>query len=360
MPFTKVKVLSIFAHIDDHICFGWPIMQDEEIERHLIVCTNDGGGVLQKSCEDAGIHLYGTLGLQDGFYRKNAGHLGQIQDFILSQLKVAIEQIGPDWVFTHNPWGEYGHFDHQFLYQAVYKLGCPRITSDILVKSLSFPLPNKEIYQDNFLAVKQEVVLSDSGFYAHQTKLFRKLGQWTSNKHLDKPSERCRLYFHGATKPHGRNWLENVCLPSLAGSVLFVGVNATTRNYCKLVKHPARFQTLDNSPHSAKWGSPYGHYGTDFLNFDTKIKYDNVVVYGLDPTYTPEGQVWEEWAQLLLKKADSLLAAGGVLVFGGNTSLGYSKVLHVVKGYRGKVLQLSRKNGQLKLDWLGIKQKERK
>lgn len=188
-----MKVLSIFAHIDDHICFGWPVMQDDKIEKHLIVCTNDGGGVLRESCKDAGVHLYRTLGLQDGFYRKDAGHLGQIQDFILSQLKFAIEQIGPDWVFTHNPWGEYGHFDHQLLYQAVYQLGCPMITSDILVKSLSFPLPNRDIYQS--LTATQKDILPDRAFYEHQAGLFKKARQWTTNKYLTKSTDKCVLYF---------------------------------------------------------------------------------------------------------------------------------------------------------------------
>jgi len=179
-----MKILAIFAHIDDHICFGWPLMQDEKVEKHLIVCTNDGDGVLQISCHDAEINLIDTLGLPNGFYRQVPPH--HCAEQIFFALQNAIKEMRPDFLFSHNPWGEYGHFDHRMLFEIAYSFLVPLLVTDILVRSFSWSLPSPQIYN----AVRgplRSTVTPDDTFYAQQSQIFRRAGNWTQNPYLDRP-----------------------------------------------------------------------------------------------------------------------------------------------------------------------------
>lgn len=185
-----MKVLALFAHIEDHICFGWPLMQNKKIEKHLIVCTNDGQSTLQKSCEDADIHLVETLGFPNGFYRKTLVVDGFDSAMaimrICKALTEAIREIEPDFLFTHNPWGEYGHFDHRIVFEAAYNHAIPILITDIIADSVCFPRPEQGIYQALYTK-PYATVESDYGFYSEQAIIFRKSGWWTHNKYLDKP-----------------------------------------------------------------------------------------------------------------------------------------------------------------------------
>lgn len=180
-----MKALALFAHIEDHICFGWPLMQDDTVEKHLIVCTNDGQGVLQKSCKDANIHLVETLGFPNGFHRNTAA-VGTIAKRISEVLDSAIKEIKPDFLFTHNPWGEYGHFDHQLVFQVVYGQKVPILITDIVADSVCFPKPKTGIYR-TLCTELHTTVESDYDFYSRQRDIFKEFGLWTHNQYLDKP-----------------------------------------------------------------------------------------------------------------------------------------------------------------------------
>src|SRR6185436_7696812 len=75
--------------------------------------------------------------------------------------------------------------------------------------------------------------------------------------------------------------LEKDYLPSLHGSVLFVGVGPYTDFYSRCVQTPELYETIDNDPGVANHGSPYGHYVADILNFNPGKQYDHVCMFGI-------------------------------------------------------------------------------
>lgn len=185
-----MKVLALFAHIEDHICFGWPIMQDKTIEKYLVTGTGDVNGALQKSCDDVGIHLLETLGFPDGFFRKTFEVDGidvvAAAQLIFESLHRNMKLVKPDYIFTHNPWGEYGHFDHRVFFETIYSWGLPMLVTDITADSVCHLNPKWRMYKTLYTE-PYSTVTADYDFYNRQAGILKKAGQWTHNEYLDKP-----------------------------------------------------------------------------------------------------------------------------------------------------------------------------
>ena len=125
-----MKVLGIYAHPDDELIFGWPLMQDTAHDRYLIIASDNHNSygdrplnALRKICEKENIALYSCIGLPNEFYRLPTRY----DDFVLTDaikkiqdcIAQAIRDIQPDVVTTHNMMGEYGHGDHRLLFDIV-------------------------------------------------------------------------------------------------------------------------------------------------------------------------------------------------------------------------------------------------
>ena len=123
-----MRVLSIWAHCDDELIFGWPLLQNEVIENHLLLCCHqDHRGDdrrlrgMKQVCEQEGIHFVDNLGLPNNFF--NEKHIPY--ETAASRIKIgihdAIEKVQPDFVFGHNPIGEYGHGAHRMLFKLTFE-----------------------------------------------------------------------------------------------------------------------------------------------------------------------------------------------------------------------------------------------
>lgn len=118
---------------------------------------------------------------------------------------------------------------------------------------------------------------------------------------------------------NGRLYLEHEYLPSLDGSILFVGVNYYTDFYHRLVKSPEMFETVDVSETVIEHGSPHVHHIGDIRDFAGK-RYDNVVFFGIlghDDDWDiikDEGGIDRCFAAL-----DALVKPGGTLLLGPAT-----------------------------------------
>lgn len=124
------KVLGIFCHPDDEVLFGWPIFQSNEYEKHLITCCDDYGrrgairlACLEQVCKQENIHLVDILQEDNNFYalptRRAEYLLTDAIDRIVKTLNRNILCLNPDYIFTHNPVGEYGHGSHRLLFELV-------------------------------------------------------------------------------------------------------------------------------------------------------------------------------------------------------------------------------------------------
>lgn len=125
------KVLGILAHPDDEVIFGWPIFQRQDINKHLLtLCDNHDQGygsspksALQEICRNESITLVDCLDNHANFYAFPAAK--QFKKFvkIIQKIDVAISNaiydFKPDYIFTHNPVGEYGHPTHKLIFDIV-------------------------------------------------------------------------------------------------------------------------------------------------------------------------------------------------------------------------------------------------
>lgn len=129
---------------DDEVIFGWPIMQDPDIDRYLVIVCDDvkrkGEGRLlglQQVCSQFGIKLVCAGNVDADFYSLPTRYadfvLNDAIRLIRSMIAEAILNVAPDYVFTHNMWGEYGHGDHRLVHQLVAECSCrpPMLITDL-------------------------------------------------------------------------------------------------------------------------------------------------------------------------------------------------------------------------------------
>lgn len=76
-----------------------------------------------------------------------------------------------------------------------------------------------------------------------------------------------------------RLWITGEYLPKLEGSILYIGVAGYTRNYHNNVPNISTFKTMDIDPTLSIYGSPNGHYTSDFMTHTHS--YDHVSAYGI-------------------------------------------------------------------------------
>lgn len=206
------KVLGIFAHPDDECIFGWPVFQDKTIDRYLFVCCDDSERdgdrrrqALQQVCQKEGIKLVKCLSFPNNFYQtQTRGKYPVLMDYV-TELQAALArhlpEIKPDFVFTHNPWGEYGHGTHRFVFDIVVRFiqVVPIIFTDICEWNKCH-LSTKELplgLEHAFLG--EEVgttIFLDEAFWQRCEQVYGDVRGWTWKKGLPENRE-ANLYSVG-------------------------------------------------------------------------------------------------------------------------------------------------------------------
>jgi len=202
------KVLGVFAHADDEIVAGWPIFQDREIDRSLVIIVDDvsrkGQGRLKaliEVCRTFDINLVIAGNIETEFYRLPTRYA----DFVLvdalrlirSMITQAFLTVKPDYIMTHNPVGEYGHGDHRLLFDVVTQIA----HADVLYTDLceenachrsSKDLPDSVVmaYYDRHSFI-EDIQMQD--FYAQGMEIYRKYNAWTW-KYVIPDVKKCNLY----------------------------------------------------------------------------------------------------------------------------------------------------------------------
>jgi len=205
------------AHADDEIIFGYPIFQDISIKKTLLCCSSDLFNperqwcsqrkyALEKCCDITNTELI-CLDNPSSFYslpsRRPKGAPSTPEGDSQAPLRKACDQISEsinelqenvDFIYTHNPYGEYGHRDHQTCFDLVLKSANKGVLiTDIHLPSnwsqhYSFNEKMKNLYYKN---VFKENIELDVSLYNSCKTFYEEKNSWTWNRQT---IEKCNLY----------------------------------------------------------------------------------------------------------------------------------------------------------------------
>lgn len=204
------KILGIFCHPDDEVLQGWPIFQRDDVEKHLIILCDDSSRnrperlrALKEVCKQENINLYGTLPEPNNFYflptRRAEYLLSHAINNIDAGIRLAIKEIKPDYIFTHNPMGEYGHGSHRLCFELVSQHPSVEhlIFTDMCERSnhrSSNKIPGviRDAYYHSEFAISENIQALDKEFYirCHNTYLNHRAWTWSGL-----PIQTCGLYY---------------------------------------------------------------------------------------------------------------------------------------------------------------------
>ena len=195
------RVLMVLAHCDDELICGWPILQNPNLKKSLLIISSDRYNtdrtwcshrkfVTRDLCKLLGINVC-ILDYNSDFYRLNHrdGKLAKAEQEILTKIK----KSSFDWLFTHNPHGEYGHLDHVFLFNLLFRTVNEKLLiSDITIRSDWTKIkPESARYADAYFSKKIDTVLLDKSFYRKVMRFYETRGVWTWSQ---KPVSKSNLY----------------------------------------------------------------------------------------------------------------------------------------------------------------------
>lgn len=218
----------VLAHPDDEVIFGWPLLQDSDIEKEILICSSDLRNPLRKWCAHRKYDLAklcSFLGIEhtcydydSEFYRANTRKQRRkglerllpkkpqlLLRHIAERIVEAVDASACDMVFTHNFWGEYGHMDHILVNSIVVN----NTRKPVLMTGARIEAPNLPLLPD---APAWKTVLDshfhsshvlDLDFYERCAAFYKNSGTWTWSK---PPLERLDLYmFPSDEAGNGRN-----------------------------------------------------------------------------------------------------------------------------------------------------------
>ena len=192
----------VLGHADDEIIFGWPIFQDKSIEKELLICSSDLHHPDRKWCAHRKYVLFEIcqklqvpvtcFDYNSEFYRTETRKesLSKLQEDIVEFVSAREH----DYVFTHNPLGEYGHLDHKMLFDMMLRYSkAPLLISDI---SLKTNWPSHERIPERIRKVYYtkpfgKPCILDEELYAFCEQLYREYKAWTWSTPAVK---NCQLY----------------------------------------------------------------------------------------------------------------------------------------------------------------------
>lgn len=215
------NVLMVLAHPDDELIFGWPVFQDEKINKFYLCCSTDEFNnarawcshrkeALFEICKKNNVSLW-TIPAPSDFYKLNSrrkkgtqkdaigdatSDLRIFKNLIINTIEDIVNKNNIDYIFTHNPFGEYGHLDHIFLFDTVIKkTKKPILITDITIRT-NWDDPKisnrmKKIFYNNMIKEKCEINLE---FYEKNKKLYIDKGVWTWSRDKQEEFKKCNLY----------------------------------------------------------------------------------------------------------------------------------------------------------------------
>ena len=198
-----MKVLFVIAHADDEIVVGWPLLQDPNIEKAILLCSTDANNpkrswcknrkyTFEKVCKQLDIKVYKWLDYNSEFYRMETRKesLSNMLNDVMNNIELIKKEFDFDYIFTHNSDGEYGHIDHQLLSNLVIRSEYNTILTDMFICSNWVPYNHKRYFSLDYTSKKSVDI--DINFYNKIKKIYEDAGVWTWNT---PPVNKCNVIF---------------------------------------------------------------------------------------------------------------------------------------------------------------------
>jgi len=207
------------AHPDDEVIFGWPIFFDENIEKTLLICSTDRKNperqwcahrvnVLANICQEENVPLY-AIDNNSSFYKTPTRRPTGVPQTIEGDAKAPFRSMSEnivkvvhelekshDFIFTHNPYGEYGHIDHILLFDLMVKhANLPICFTDIIQLSNWAGNETKKCKNSNAWKVYYNNKISEHKMnmekYKKYEEVYKKYNCWTWDRET---ISECNLY----------------------------------------------------------------------------------------------------------------------------------------------------------------------
>lgn len=173
------NITYLIAHPDDEVIFGSVLLSRA---KKIICCSSDLNNPERQWCKDRKLALQEIgklfeaeiicLDYNSEFYRlpTRSGELNKLVDTVLELINKE------EFIFTHNPWGEYGHLDHILVHQIARASGRLLAWTDICLEAGWWNC------RPNLIGEKVESCEVDSVVYNKCKKIYDKYGCWTWSK----------------------------------------------------------------------------------------------------------------------------------------------------------------------------------
>ena len=188
-PLAGRSVLMVLSHADDELVAGWPLLQDPSVQKELLIVSSDRHNQRRQWCthrrfvtEDLCRQLdvpVAILNHNSEFSRMD--HRGGALAAFEREVMGHIERSNAELVMTHNPFGEYGHLDHRFLFDLVARrTERPLVITDIRMASdwTDLPPATNRLQRAWYQRPLGEVPL-DADFYRKVMRFYETRGAWT-------------------------------------------------------------------------------------------------------------------------------------------------------------------------------------
>ena len=207
----RIRVLGVLAHPDDECIFGWPAFQNPALEKSLIMLVSDRKNperrwcarrleALEEICGRYRIRLT-CLHLNSEFYRlpyrRSDLVINHIYQAVNRKISEERREFRPDFVFCHNPHGEYGMFDHRMVFDIVYHHSEAEhvCITDLCGTHADWPSFDRipaRVFALYYEARPNVMVTLDQRFFETCKRIYDRLECWTWKD--EAPPATCRLY----------------------------------------------------------------------------------------------------------------------------------------------------------------------